>query len=259
MSNDAARLEALGERHVTFQWRRVALTIPLRLEDWPLAPLRAGRYFAGVDALLNNQPIPPADPLVDDYRELSDAMAEACGVGRLPEQPPAPDAWFGGVPRLLHLLRDYEDDVASDLQRFWHIDYRDRFTGGLTMRRIWSCVRRSQPTSALAIAGNYGREVWTEQTFATARVWEALTGQHYEGRPLTEPELAKVIEAMQQRQARVDKLRARREHYHPEDTSTLSPGDPRTAGVNSALAEAIKNRRAQMGVSEVDGNQGNSN
>lgn len=253
MSHDAARLEALGERYVTFQWRRVALTIPLRLEDWPLAPLRAGQYFAGVDALLNGQPIPPDEPLVDDYRELSDAMAHACGVARMPEEHAAPDAWFGGVPRLLRLLRDYEDDVASDLQRFWNIDYRDRFTGDLTMRRIWSLVRRSQPTSALAVADNGGREVWTEQTFATARVWEALTGQHYEGRPLSSPELARAIEAMQQRQAHIDKLRTRRAHYHPTPEAA-APADPRLAGVFAAASEAIANRRAEIGAAHPNGN-----
>lgn len=256
MPNDAARLEALGERHVTFQWRRVALTIPLRIEDWPLAPLRVGQYSAGVDALLNGQPIPPDDPLVDDYRELSDAMAAACGVGRMPEERPAPDAWFGGVPRLLHLLRDYEDDVASDLQRFWNIDYRDRFTGGLTMRRIWSLIRRSQPTSAIAVAANGGQEVWTAQTFATARIWEALTGKHYEGRPLTEPELARAIEAMQRQAAHVDKLRSRRSYYHPDPEEPAAPTstDPRMTGVNSALAEAIANRRAEIGAPQADGN-----
>lgn len=256
MPNDAARLEALGERHVTFAWRGVALTIPLRIEDWPLAPLRAGRYSAGVDALLGAQPIPPDDPLVDDYRDLSDAMAEACGVGRMPEQRPAPDSWFGGVPRLLHLLRDYEDDVASDLQRFWNIDYRDRFTGELTMRRIWSFIRRSQPTSAIAVAANYGQEVWTAQTFATARIWEALTGRHYEGRPLTEPELAKALEAMRRQQDHVDKLRARRQHYHPDDVEepAHTSADPRMAGVNAALAQAVANRRAEMGAPQANGN-----
>lgn len=257
MPNDAARLEALGERYVTFTWRRVALTIPLRLEDWPLGLLRAGRYPVGVDALLSEQPIPLADPLMDDYRELSDAMAEACGVGRMPEQRAAPDAWFGGVPRLLHLLRDYEDDVASDLQRFWSIDYRERFTGDLTMRRIWSFIRRSQPTSSLAIALNDGQEVWTAQTFATARVWEALTGKHYEGRPLTEPELARALDAMQRQQAHVDKLKARRHHYHPEDDveePARTPADPRMTGVSAALAEAVANRRAEMGATEANDN-----
>lgn len=253
MPNDAARLEALGERYVTFLWRRVPLTIPLRLEDWPLVALHSGRYYVAVDALLNNQPVPPDDPLVDDYRELSDAMAVACGVGRMPEERAAPDAWFGGVPRLLHLLRDYEDDIASDLQRFWNIDYRDRFTGDLTMRRIWSFIRRSQPTSALAIAANGGQEVWTAQTFATARIWEALTGRHYEGRPLTEPELARALEAMQQQQATVDKLRARRAYYHPEEAAA-PPADPRMAGVTSALAEAVANRRAEMGAPNTNGN-----
>lgn len=255
MSNDAARLEALGQTAVEFYWRGRPLTIPLAVEEWPLETLRAGRYLIAVELLLNGQGLGRLDPLIDDYRDLSEAMAEACGVGRLPERAPEPHEWFGGVPRLLRVLRDYEAEVESDLRSRWRLDYGDRWRlddrgrPALTLRRIWACIRRSEPTSALAIADNDGREVWTEQTFATARVWEALTGKPYEGRPFTEAEYKRAVEAMRQQQARIDKLRARRAAYHPEEPAP-APADPRTAGVVAAASEAIANRRREIGAPE---------
>ncbi len=53
-------------------------------------------------------------------------MASAIGIERLPEQPDAPDEWFGGIPTLLELLRNHELDVASDLKRFWSVELDDR-------------------------------------------------------------------------------------------------------------------------------------
>lgn len=262
MPNDAARREALGESIAEFEWRGRLLFVPLAIEDWPLDTVRAGRVLVAVDILLAAQDLgrPRDDLLIDDYRELSDAMAEACGVGRLPEQDPRPLDWFGGVPKLLRYLDRYEAEVESDLRARWGLDYGDRWRlddrgrPALTLRRIWACIRRSLPTSALAVADNGGREVWTEQTFATARVWEALVGKPYEGRPFTDAEIAKAIEAMQQQQARVDKLRARRAAYHPEEVETpAAPADPRLAGVYAAANEAIANRRAEIGA-ESNGN-----
>lgn len=260
MSNDAARLEALGADRVEFYWRGRPLTIPLSVEEWPLETLRAGRNLIAVELLLNGQSLGRLDPLIDDYRDLSEAMAEACGVGRLPEKQPEPHEWFGGVPRLLQYLRDYEAEVESDLRSRWGLDYADRWRivdgrPALTLRRIWSCIRRSLPTSALAVADNYGREVWTEQTFATARVWEALTGKPYEGRPFTEAEYKRAIEAMQRQQARIDKLRARRAAYHPTPEETPpAPANAATAGVLAAAQQAMANRRREIGASEVNGN-----
>ena len=256
MSNDAARLEAVGASSVEFEWRGRALTIPLALEEWPLETIRAGRVLDAVDILLNGQEVGRV-PLIDDYRDLSNAMAEAVGAGRLPERRDQPDEWFGGVPRLMYCLARYEADVESDLLSRWGLVYADRWRivdgrPALTLRRIWACIRRSLPTSSLAIADNRGREVWTVQAFATARVWEALTGKPYEGRPFTEAELERAIKAMQQRDAEVAKLRARRAYYHPEQEQQQAPApaSAATAGVLAAAEAAIANRRAEMGAPE---------
>ena len=255
MSNNAARLEATGASSVAFIWRGRAFTVPLAIEEWPLETIRAGRNLAAVDILLDGQD-PGREPLIDDYRDLSNAMAEAAGVGRLPERRDQPDQWFGGVPRLLLCLDRYEADVESDLLSRWGLVYADRWRivegrPALTLRRIWACIRRSLPTSALAVADNHGREVWTVQAFATARVWEALTGKPYDGRPFTEAEVERAIKAMQQQQAEVDKLRARRAHYHPEQVQQApAPASTATAGVLAAAEAAIANRRAEMGAPE---------
>lgn len=260
MPNDAARREALGQTTTELHWRGRHLTIPFAVEDWPLDTIRVGRPLVAVDILLTGQPIGMRAPLIDDYRDLSDAMAEACGVGRLPEQPGRPGEWFGGVPKLLRYLDRYEAEVESDLLSRWGLDYTDRWRLNehnqprLTLRRIWSCIRRSLPTSAVAVADNGGHEVWTAQTFATARVWEALTGRMYEGRPFTDAELAKAVEAMQRKQAHVDKLKARRAAYHPEQQQQ-APTDPRLAVVYAAANEAITNRRSEIGASDTDGPQ----
>lgn len=259
MPNDAARLEALGQTTAEFYWRGRRLAIPLAIEEWPLDTIRAGRVLIAVDILLGGQTV-GREVLIDDYRDLSDAMAQACGVGRLPEQAPRPGEWFGGVPKLIGYLDRYEAEVESDLRARWGLDYADRWRldehrrPRLTLRRIWCCIRRSLPTSALAVADNGGKEVWTEQTFATARVWEALTGKPYEGRPHTEAEWAKALEAMQRQEALKAKLRSRRAAYHPEEVEPQASADPRLAGVYAAAQQAIANRRAEIGAEGSNGN-----
>lgn len=252
MPSDAARLEALGATEVTFTWRGRQLTIPLRIEEWPLEAIRARRFVRAVNLLLDGQGVGRAT-LIDDYRDLSDAMAAACGVARLPEDPPAPDRWFGGVVTLLRLLDHFEDDVASDLKRFWHVNYRDRFTGELSLREIWTYVRRSEPTSCIARADNAGKHVWTEPDFILAGVYQALTGEVYPGRPLKPEEVERAIEAMRAKQAHVDKLKSRQAHYAAPDT----PPAPQSAGAASALDAAIANRRRELGLSD-DANRSSS-
>ena len=53
---------------------------------------------------------------------------------------------------LLRLLRDHEGAVEADLQRIYGIDYRDRWRGGLTLRRLHVLIRHLPPDSATAVA-----------------------------------------------------------------------------------------------------------
>ncbi|QEA10782.1 tail assembly chaperone [Mycobacterium phage Weirdo19] len=239
MPSEAARLEAIGETEAVVRFRGRTLRVPLDLDEWPLPKIRAADWVGAVDELLAGQRLGIADPLLDDYRELSEAMAEAVGVGRLPEEPSPPDQWFGGVPRLLRLLDHHEPDVELDLRRIG-VDYRDRFRGTLTLRQVWVYVRRSLATSAVAVADNGGKHVWTEGDFITASIYQALTGEVYPGRPLKPAEVAKAIEAMQAKAAHAAKLRERQAHYAP----TPPPAAP---GLPEAMQAAIANREAELG------------
>ncbi|KLI05789.1 hypothetical protein [Mycolicibacterium senegalense] len=240
MPSDAARLEAIEATEAEIELAGRKILVPFPLERWPLQLIRTARWVEAVDVLLGGQPIGIPDPLIDDYRNLSELMARAVGVGRLPETPAAPDQWFGGLPTLLRLLDHFEEDVELDLRRLG-VDYLDRFRGTLTLRQIWVCIRRSQPTSAIALADNDGRHVWTEPDYITASVYQALTGEIYPGRPLKPEERAKALEAMQAKAEHVDKLRERQAHYGSPAAPVSAPGLP------AAMQEAIANRQRELG------------
>lgn len=240
---DAARLEALGEPEVGLVWRGHRLTIPRALEDWPLDLIRAGRSVDAVAQLLNGQTAPA--PLYGDLVSLSDAMAAAVGVERLPETKPLPEKFFGAyvfgaVPLLLDYLDNNEDDIASDLRRFWNVDYADRWRGGLTLRQIWTYIRRSQPTSALAVARNGGRELWTKQSILLAQVWEQIARRVYVGRPMTAEEIAAALEEKRKNDEQMADLKSKQDYYSPEASRTRMEAARarRAAGANPAAPQS---------------------
>lgn len=242
MPSDAARLEALGQAEATVRFRGRAIVVPRAVEAWPLDAIRRARWVDAVDLLLAGQSPGSADPVLDDYRELSDAMAEAVGVGRLPEQPADPVRWFGGVSTLLRLLDEFEEDVERDL-RSLGVDYLDRFRGTLTLRQVWVMIRRSPSTSAIAIADNGGKHVWTEPDFIGASVYQALTGELYPGRPLKPAERERALKAMQAQADHVAKLKERAAHYGGSPAPPAAP----VPGLNAAMQEAIANRQRELG------------
>lgn len=238
-TSEAARLEALGATEAEAQFRGHTIRVPLNLEVWPLNLVRE-HPFNAVDYLLAGQECGLYDDAtVDDYRELSDAMADAVGVSRLPETPAAPDQWFGGIPTLVNILDRFEDDLASDLRRFWGVEYAERFTGTLSLRRIWTYIRRLDPASSIVRAQNGGKEQWTEQMFILASVYQALTGEIYPGRPLRPHEVAKALEAMQAKADHVANLKERQAAY----AAKSSPA----ASAVSAMEQAVANRRHELG------------
>lgn len=234
--SDAARLEALGATEARFEFRGREVSVPLDVERWPAALVRTHPLAAVLD-LLGGQTVLARSATLDDARELSDAMAAAVGVERLPETPPAPDQWFGGVQTLLWLLADFEADVESDLRRFWGVDYRKRFTGELSMRQIWAYLRRIPAASSIARAINGGKEQWTELMFITAGVYQAITGKVYPGRPMRPEELAEALKAVQAQADHAAKLKDREALYAP-------PANP----VAAAMQEAEANRRRELGM-----------
>ncbi len=249
MPSDAARLEATGATEVVFEFRGREVTIPLDVGTWPAALVRFDPLVA-VLTLLGGQARRVLGPgaVLDDARELSNAMAEAAGVAMLPEDEDTPDQWFGRVQTLLRLIDEQADDIELDLRRIG-VDYRDRWRGTLTLRQVWVYVRRSLSTSAIAVSSNYGKHVWTENDFIAAGVYQALTGKLYPGRPMKPEELAKALEAMQAKADHVDKLRDRQARY-------AAPADPPPVplpGIAGAMAEAIANRRHELGETEPNG------
>lgn len=235
--HSAVRLEALGATDAVFSFRGRDVTVPLDVDRWPAALVRFDPLQA-VLVLLGDQvaAVLGARAVLDDARELSEAMATAVGITHLPESPVSPDNWFGAVPTLLRILDDHEPDVELDLQRLG-VDYRDRWRGALTLRQIWVYIRRSPSTSAVAIADNDGRHVWNESDFIGAGVYQAITGQVYPGRPLKPDELAKALEAVQAAAAHEAKLREREARY-------ASPDNP----VLAAMQQAEENRRRELGL-----------
>lgn len=261
MPSDAARLEALGETEVEFEWRGRRVRVPLDLDRWPTYQIQTGRALAAVELLTLGQGVLDRGAVLDDARELSERMAEAVGIERLPETPDAPDQWFGGIPTLLELLRNHEPDVASDLKRFWGVDLDDRFRTDerrLTYRKVWTYVRRLPPTSAVALAKNGGKTVWTEHMFIDAGIYEALTGRLYEGRPLRDEEVARLMEAMQAKLAHDAKLRESTARYAAQGEAQAQAGaDPAASAgggpLAAAMAEAVANRQRELGTTETDG------
>lgn len=243
--SDAARLEALGADTAVFVWRGREVTVPLDVERWPAALVRF-RPLAAVVDILGDSAAAVLGPgaVSDDARELSDAMAAAVGIDRLPETPTAEDQWFGGLQTLLWLVEDYESDVVSDLRRFWGVSYRDRFTGGLSLREIWCYLRRLPIGSALARAVNGGNEQWTETMYIGAGIYQALTGKVYPGRPLRPEELARALEAVQAQADHVDRLKNREAQY----------AVPAANPVAAAMQQAEDNRRRELGISDGESN-----
>lgn len=251
MPSDAARLEATGDPEAPLEFRGHPVIIPRAVENWPLDAIRAaaaaelpGRpLIFAVDALLAGQSVGRL-ACIDDYVELSHRMADAVGVSPLPEAPSGPRNVFGGVPTLLDLLDNNADDLASDLRRFWGVDYLDRWRGEpqLTLRQIWTYVRRLPAAAATARARNGGRDVWTLQHFVTAATYELLARRIYPGRPATAAELERWREAAQKKAEQDAKLRSRQAHYAPS-----SPAQ-------AAAATARENRLKEMARNGESGN-----
>lgn len=51
--------------------------------------------------------------------------------------------------------------MEADLQRFYNIDYRDRWRGALTLRRIFALVRNLPPEAAVRGIERNGEAYWS--------------------------------------------------------------------------------------------------
>lgn len=130
-----------------------------------------------------------------DIVPMSHAVAEAAGFARtvaILGDPMRDDVAFGSLPRLLWLLQCWPDKCESDLLRFWHLDYCDRWRFDaegrrrLTLRRINACLMN--PPDGSALGAVLGRRSTTE--LVVMDLFEAITGKPHPARPLRPDEIA---------------------------------------------------------------------
>lgn len=251
----ASALEAAGAESVTFDFRGTTVTIPLAIERWPLADIRAGKVGRAIKALLGGQR-PPMRTRAD-VTELSHRMADACGVTPLPEVPATERGVFGAVPTLLGVIDNHRDDLEADLLRFYGVDYRA--PGAVTMRQVWVMIRRLPIESATLVARNGGELPWTRGEIIAAREWELWTRKRYPGRPPTKAEIDEWLAKRVQQADELDRMAEREEYYRSGQNmrdAGVEPGwtkppkraprqrpQPANDPVDRALAVAMKNAR----------------
>jgi len=136
-----------------------------------------------------------AAPQRRDLIPASQALAAAAGMPAGAERDPhgdPQDKVFGALPRLLAVLQTWPDAVESDLNRFWNLDYRDRWrfdangARRLTLRQIYARISHLPADSALAV--EMGRRSPVELLLMD--IYEPLAGRAHPARPLTPEQIA---------------------------------------------------------------------
>src|SRR5690606_9976085 len=106
---------------------------------------------------------------------------------------------------------EHEGAVEADLARWYHLDYRDRWRGDLTLRRIFVLVRHLPPESAVAEVLRGGKPHWSIEAQLIDDLRVSLTGSKERpskphpsrpkpsSRPRTTPERARKLAAARRR------------------------------------------------------------
>jgi hypothetical protein len=250
---DPIRAEALGLDSATATFAGCEWRIPLDVDTWPLPLIQRCRgitaerrilidHVAVVEALeelLGEQfgDFLAAAPRRGDLVPASNTFAAAAGMpaGRDTDVENKPiDRVFGALPRLLTVLARWPEAVESDLNRFWNLDYRDRWRFDdqgrrkLTLRQIYARIDHLPADSALAV--QMGRRSPVELLLMD--VYEPLAGRPHPARPLTPQQIA-------ERHAEAEKLRKARSDYESRRTSR---GERVAAGLDTARANAQRTR-----------------
>lgn len=126
------------------------------------------------------------------------------------------------VRSLLLLLRTQQRAVEADIQRFYGVDYRDRwrFDGNgrrrLTLRRLWVLVTYLPPESAIVAAARDGAPHWSVEAHLLDDLRIVLTGSKekpaspHPMRPKPRSDRANPARRAKQLAAARDRLRERR-------------------------------------------------
>ena len=250
---DPVQAEAVGEDYVTAVYSGREWRIPADADAWPLDHIRYSvGYTRDRGSVVNHIAIAQALEQIlgdqwDDFviaaprrRDLipaSQAFAAAIGIGASEQRAPDGqlfDRAFGSLPRLLAVLSSWPTAVESDLNRFWNLDYRDRwrFDDGrrrLTLRQIHARISHLPADSALAV--EMGRRSPVELLLMD--IYEPLAHRVHPARPLTPEQAAeRHAEATAKAKARADYEKRRTAQGHRKVSSVL----------DNARANALRGR-----------------
>ena len=249
VSLNPAEAEATGQEYIEAVFGGTTFQVPLDVDSWPLALIRTSRgvkdgrvvanpptVIAALQVLLGEQweSFLQVAPKRRHLVEASNVFAAAVGI----PGDGASDVAFGGIPRLLLILDTWPGKVESDLDRFWHIDYRHRFLfqderRRLTLRTIHTRMSNLPVDSAVAIAMNGGKLHKTGTELLLMDLFEAQTGRRHPSRPMT----AEQIALRDAEKAAEDKARADYRQRQGKPT--------RQSGIETARANAMEAKKGQ--------------
>ncbi len=222
----SVRAEAEGLGHATATFNGRGWRVPLDVDEWPpvdrciglsvdrVLVVDHGATAVALCELLGDQwdEFVEVAPRRRDLVPAAHAFAAAVGIPASTE-PGGSDLAFGGIPRLLAVLRQWPTAVESDLNRFWGLDYRDRWRFDadgfrrLTLRQIFARISHLPADSALAIA--LGRR--SPMELLLMDIYEPLAGRVHPSRPLSAEDAAERRKAAEAKKKALDAYERRRE------------------------------------------------
>lgn len=227
------------------QWR-----IPLDADTWPLTLILASRardehgadvvHFGAVVAALKQLLGAQWPAFVDAVRDRDGLLAATHAIAAAGGFPGDDgDLAWGRLPATIAFTVQWPGKVESDLRRFWHLDYLDRWRfrragrRKLTLRAIHSCLQNLPAESSIAIALN--RRSASELLLMD--VYKAIRGVDHPARPMT-PEQAAAA-----REAAVVQSKARSSYQARRDRDALKRKTARETALRN-VAEKRQKRGA---------------
>lgn len=273
VTTDPVEVEATGQLHVLASYKEHEFKVLAAVDDWPLDQVVASLgldepkkkirvhhagLFTALQLVLGDQwPAFCADqPRRGELVALSHALATAVGFPQqwivdtgnpLDEYLAQMGQVFGAIPLLLTIVHMWPDKVESDLDRFWGLDYRDRWRFDaegqrrLTLRQIHARITNLPADSALAIA--MGKRTPVELLLMD--LYEPIAHQAHPERPLRPEQVA-------ERRAAAAKLE--RERELKADYRRRRGAGRKQAGIEVARENAQQSRKAAHAQESSPGN-----